>query len=126
MNAPHSTRQARDEGFDAAMRALHRDALARLAPATRWNLRPAAADEAPPAGAPVHWRWPRMPVLAGGALAACALALGIALWRPGVEPAPPGTGGATAAAQAQAGALDEDPDFYAWLASDDAGLIALE
>jgi hypothetical protein len=64
--------------------------------------------------------------LAGVAAAVFALALGVSLWRP-VEDANPATGALVAVSPDDgATVLEQDPDFYAWLASDDADLLAME
>lgn len=128
---PHDPR---DEGFDAAMRTLHRASLAQVSPAVRWKLRPAAA---PPLGG-VAGYFGNMPIrgmrirswrvgaaFAGVAASVFALALGVSLWRADV-----GSGTAAApvavATDESATVFDQDPDFYAWLASDDADLVAME
>lgn len=119
-----------DARFDAAMRALHREAVAQVTPAVRWRLKPAQPAAPPrrqPHALPVG---PRLaPLWAGGLAAVFALAIGIGLWRSGETPAPVAAGAQLAVAEADddaATVLGEDPDFYAWLASDDADLVALE
>lgn len=120
-----------DTRFDEAMRDLHREALAAVSPATRQRLRAARTGAARPrhGGA-----W----ALGASVAAVAALAIGLQL-----GPLPAGRGPATAAppsATAARGAapstpvadagdvatLDENPDLYLWLASNDADLIALE
>lgn len=125
MNATDVPHRSRDERFDAAMRALHGASLAQVSPAIRWKLRPAAPEPRRATGAlpgglrPARW-------IGGGAIAACALALGLAWWRPpAADPAVPASNPA-AWSQDDADALDQDPDFYAWLASDDVDQLALE
>lgn len=123
--------QGRDERFDAAVRALHRAALEHVSPQVRWRLKPAA----PPPQAGVggmfgHWR--RGPLLAGLGAAALALALGVAIRPSGEAPMPAADRAIAGNAQpAEIGpeaafTLEQDPDFYAWLASDDAALMAME
>lgn len=125
-DAPHA--QARDDRFDAAMRELHRNALANVSPQVRWKLRPATRPQGGVGGLFRHWR--RGPLLAGAGMAVLALALGMALW-PRDESTTAPTAAATGAEPAPAAADDafvlaQDPDFYAWLASDDAELVAME
>ena len=122
---PHDA-TSRDERFDAAMRGLHRSALANLSPQVRWRLKPAGRQ---PRGGVAGWffgRWPSGPLVAGAGVAALAIALGLAVW-PAVDPgtqADPAP--AIATADDSAGVLEQDPDFYAWLVSDDAALVAME
>lgn len=125
MNASGSDR------FDAAIRAHHAAALGSLSPRVQAQLaqrRNAAlrgqtrADAARP-----H----RLRYAAAGFAALCALALGLRF-----QPSPSESANAVppaiaATATAPAGAanttlLDEDPEFYAWLASADARLVAME
>lgn len=116
---------SREDRFDAAMRALHQAAAANVSTQVRWKLRPAAqrsrADRTDRFG-----RWRVGTAFAGLATAVFALALGVSLWKP-TEDTIPATG-ALAAASVDDGAtvLEQDPDFYAWLASDDADLLAME
>lgn len=122
--------QAGDDRFDANMRALHRTALEHVSPQVRFRLRPAAPPQGGVGGLFGHWR--RGPLLAGLGVAVLALALGIAVWPRGEPSAPVAEGAIAGSAQpAQvdadaAFALEQDPDFYAWLASDDAALVAME
>jgi hypothetical protein len=113
-----------EDRFDAAMRALHQDALVHVSPRVRWKLRPATGTKSSTTDRPSAWRMGT--ALAGVAAAVFALALGVSLWKP-VEEANPATG-ALAATSPDDGAtvLEQDPDFYAWLASDDADLLAME
>jgi hypothetical protein len=115
---------SREDRFDAAMRALHRDALAHVSPGVRWKLRPVTGAKSSRTDRAGAWRMGA--ALAGVAAAIFALALGVSLWRP-VEDANPAAS-ALAAESADDGAtvLEQDPDFYAWLASDDADLLAME
>jgi hypothetical protein len=125
--SPHQ-HDDRNERFDAAMRALHQDALGQLTPSVRWRLKPAASRAH--GGVAGRFAQSRIgPVWAGAMAAVFAVAVGVGLWR-STEPA----GVATAPAQVavEQGASDaatvlgEDPDFYAWLASADADLVAME
>lgn len=124
-NSNHHRQGARDDAFDSAMRTLHRDALQQVTPAVRWRLKPASA---PPKGgvAGRFFDWRVGGALAGSVAAAVfALAVGVGLWRTPdtMSPAPAAT---LTAADANTGVLEQDPDFYAWLASEDADLLAVE
>lgn len=124
MNTP----DPRDARFDQALRAVHADAVAHVSAATLAQLhrrRHAAVSEAP---ARAFRGWPLAAGLAS--LLVVAVGLGFAL-RPGDGPAP----APTAVTAADAGGdgleevitdLDENPDFYVWLASGDADLLAME
>ncbi len=117
----------RDEGlaaFERQARAAHARALEALSPRTRAQLHnrlQAALARGRPAPRR-DWRW----------IAAPALALALALWlpRPGVED--PGVdpalvaAAATGALASPVAALEQDPEFYAWLGSDDASALAME
>lgn len=123
--AHHSDDNAR---FDAAMRALHHDALAQVTPGVRWRLKPAQPALEP------RLRGHRgglhlAPLWAGGVAAVCALAIGVGLWRSAQAPLPSAPGVQLAVNDTgddAATVLGEDPDFYAWLASADADLVAME
>ena len=110
-------------GFDAALRQHHATAVDRLSPRTRAQLvqRRNAALRGERV-APAH----RMRYAAAGFAALCALAIGLQF---GTMPAPgepvPGIA-PTMASSTDATMLDEDPEFYAWLASADAQLVAME
>lgn len=119
----------RDNSFDQAMRRLHAEALAQVTPGTRARLRSArhvAATQAPgPARRGFGW------VLASGFAAVFALAIGLQFQQqPRPDAAAPAANGRTAATQAPAAyeydyavaALDENPDLYLWLASNDDAL----
>lgn len=114
--------------FDAAMRALHRDAVAQVTPGVRWRLKPAQiASQQHANGHRGAWRL--APLWAGGVAAVFALAIGVGLWR-SAEPTVPAAPGLQLASEDAgedaATVLGEDPDFYAWLASADADLVAME
>jgi hypothetical protein len=115
---------ATEERFDAALRACHGDALGRLSPATRAQLaqRRHAALRGERRHAPQGLRY-----AVAGFAAVSALVLGLQLRQP---PLPTGSVPAqmmaTTDAARPATILDEDPEFYAWLASSDARLVALE
>ena len=127
-----SIRHHPDESFDRAMRDLHAQALTRVSPQARARLRAAhtAADARhAPLRAPMRGLgW----VLAGGCAAVFALVIGLQ-WR-GPSPTahvPTQTAGTEAAddsidspdsTDSVVDALDENPDLYLWLASNDDAL----
>lgn len=117
----------RDEGlaaFERQARAAHARALEALSPRTRAQLHnrlQAALAHGRPA-ARRDWRWIAAPAL--------ALAFALSLPRPGGND--PGADPALVAAAATGtlaspvAALEQDPEFYAWLGSDDAFALAKE
>ena len=112
--------QDRDDAFDHAMRGLHAQALTQVSPHTRARLREArtaANQRAPTRG----WHWP----LATGLAALVALAIGLQ-WQapPSSDNAPARTAAVDPAAYNALAALDETPDLYLWLASNDDALAA--
>lgn len=115
------------ERFDAAIRARHAAALAHLSPRVKAQLaqrrNAALRGEARPTAGHPH----RLRFAAAGFAAVCALALGLRFYPPSTDGAP-ATPQATASVQYASGnaALEEDPDFYAWLGSSDAPLLAME
>lgn len=110
----------RDARFDAAMRALHRQALERVEPATRARLRSIRGEAA---RAPVRRGGLLGWALASGGAAAVALALGLqfaagpAPQAPASAPTPAELPAAGYDADTAVAALDENPDLYLWLAS---------
>ena len=109
--------------FDAALRARHQASLERLSPRVAAQL--AQRRNAALRGLPVR-RAHGFRYAAAGFAALCALAVGLQL---GITPAPTSpaaTAGLASATPAVATMLDEDPEFYAWLASSDAQLVAME
>lgn len=129
MNIPsQDDRQHSDDRFDAAMRALHASAVAHVSPQLRWKLRPA-----PRVAGGVAGRFGNLPLgsrragvaLAGATAAVLAVAIGLNLRDPAATDAQ-ASQVPLAASPAAAGVLDQDPDFYAWLASEDAELVAME
>lgn len=115
-----------NEHFDMQARAAHARSLAALTPRVRAQLqqRRRAAFAAATAPMALHrrhgWAWLGAPALA------LALAFG-APWRTAHEPAPAATVAANAVAATTAPTtLDQDPDFYLWLASSDAVALASE
>ena len=113
--------------FEEALRQHHAVSLERLSPQVQAQL--VQRRNAAGRGQAVH----RGAGLRAGAAAfatLCALAIGLQL-RTGAVPetdlpsqvvAPAATG----ASRTQATMLDEDPEFYAWLASSDAQQVAME
>lgn len=125
MNTRHD-----DDRFDAAMRDLHAQAVSQVSAATMAGLhrrRHAALHEAGPRRVP---RW----ALATAFASVCALAIGLGsglLRDDGMPPAPAGVAAASASVSVDDiddafASLDENPDFYLWLASSDATLLAME
>ena len=113
--------------FDDALRRHHAVSVARLSPQVQAQLvqRRRAAGR----GQAVH----RGGGLRAGAAALatlCALAIGLQLRTAAVPetvvPAQSVASAATGASRTQATMLDEDPEFYAWLASSDAQQVAME
>jgi hypothetical protein len=112
-----------DHAFDAAIRARHQASLDRLSPRVHAQL--AQRRNAALRGQAVR-RGHGLRYAAAGFAALCALAIGLQF---GTLPAPvaPATTAAQASASPSVGTmLDEDPEFYAWLASSDAQLVAME
>ena len=112
--------------FDAAIRTHHHAALERLSPRVRAQLaqrRNAALRGTAAASRGGHG----LRYAAAGFAVLCALAIGLQV-RTGPVPATmPATAGNTAStATGVATMLDEDPEFYAWLASSDAQRVAME
>lgn len=108
--------------FDARLRAAHDVALERLSPKTQAQLvqrrrRALAAQGAPHAGPAVRW--------AVATLAVCVVAIGVL--HPLRDPAPSAPRLASiATSAAPAETIDDNPDFYVWLASGDADSLASE
>lgn len=114
------------DDFERRLRKAHATALEAVSPRTRLQLqlrRGAATYERPPAMRRLAW-----PLVATCAAAALAIGLGVQ-WR---QPSPgdkapvlattiPASNGEDAYL-----ALEESPDFYLWLASEDAALLAME
>lgn len=112
----------RDRQFDDAMRGLHRESLPRLTPPVLWNLRPAGGAATARRASLRGWRVGA--AFAGASAAVFALAIGLGLRDP-AAPATPAQN-TTLSTSDDASVYDQDPDFYAWLASDDADLVAME
>lgn len=112
-----------DHAFDAAIRASHEVSLDRLSPGVHAQL--AQRRNAALRGQAVR-RGHGLGYAAAGFAALCALAIGLQF---GTLPAPvaPATTSPQASVSPSVGTmLDEDPEFYAWLASPDAQLVAME
>jgi anti-sigma-K factor RskA len=118
MNSNH------DDAFDATIRAHHAASLERVSPRVQAQL--AQRRNAALRGGTVH-RGHGVRYAAAGFAALCALAIGLQF---GMPPAPtttaPLVGGEAATATSVTTMLDEDPEFYAWLASPDAQQVAME
>lgn len=125
-----------DDRFDNAMRDLHAQAVSQVSSATRARLRVARHAAARPTGE----REPRRGftwVLGSGLAAVFAVAIGLQL-RPAQAPAPAASAPplvATTGTPANAtsfdadtalAALDENPDLYLWLASNDDAVPSME
>lgn len=116
-----------EDAFDAAMRESYRTATDSTSMATRARLRQARHAAAAGGARRSGFSWP---LLIGGAAAAVfAVALGLGL-RQQALPAPEAVAPSAVATadgyEDPASALDQDPDFYAWLGSSDAELVAAE
>lgn len=113
--------------FDDAVRAHHAAALAQLSPRVRAQLaqrrNAALRGEARAEAARPH----RLRFAVAGFAALCALALGMRFYPQSPGGAPAAMPAATSAQYASGStALEEDPDFYAWLGSSDAPMLAME
>lgn len=121
-----------DRAFDQAMRRLHVQAVDQVSPATRARLRVARQAATAPATAREHRRgsgW----MLATGFAAVSALAIGMLLrpspQAPAVTSPAPAVAAATTAtfdADTALATLDENPDLYLWLASNDDAMPAMD
>lgn len=127
-NAPH------DDEFDSRMRALHADAVIQVSPRVRHRLRVArgAASTASPAS---RFGWPAAGAFAAALVLAVALPLRPPPQSPSSTTAPSAERSAASAASTpraltapdeatvptSIAVLEESPEFYLWLASNDAG-----
>lgn len=118
-----------DDRFDDALRDLHAQAVSQVSAATMAQLhrrRHAALQDAP------RWRLPRWALATTFAsVFALAIGIGFGLQRgDGTQPAPPAIVSVAPESADEIGdafaSLDENPDFYVWLASSDATLLAME
>jgi len=122
MNPDHP--QGDDVRFDQAMRELHAQAVAQVSSPTRARLR-AARHAAATRESRRGYGW----LLASGCAAVFALAIALQLQpRPASQPDVPPLTEVSAAydADTAVAALDENPDLYLWLASNDDALPATE
>lgn len=112
--------------FDDALRGHHAASLQQLSPRVRAQL--AQRRNAALRGKPAN-RGHRFGYAAAGLAALCALAIGVQFRNPpsgDVAPATVLTAATATSARADSTMLDQDPDFYAWLASTDALQVAME
>jgi hypothetical protein len=117
--------------LDRIARTLHADAVAHVAPRTLAQLRARRSQSAPrpgPLARPRMLGWG----LAGAFAALFAVAVGLRMELPAsstADSAPVADAGAPIAgddALEAYAALDEDPDFYLWLATTDVQPLAME
>ncbi len=112
--------------FEDAVRGHHLTALEQISPKARAQL--AQRRQAALHGTSTHRRH-RLGYAAAGFAALCALAIGVQFRSPPTPgPAPDTISASTNAVPVRADSLilDQDPDFYAWLASSDAMQVAME
>lgn len=115
--------------FDEALRGHYHASLEQLSPRVRAQL--AQRRHAALRGTAPH-RSHRLGFAAAGFAALCALAIGVQFRNPpsprAVQDTPDTLVASTTASPARAEGiiLDQDPDFYAWLASSDAQQVAME
>ena len=121
-----------DDRFDQAMRELHAQAVSQVSSPTRARLRAARQHAASRPGAEREPRRGLNWVLGSGLAAVFAVAIGLQL-RPVQAPAPASPSAVATTANATTfdadtavAALDENPDLYLWLASNDDAVPSLE
>ena len=120
-----------DDEFDTRLRDTWRVAVASVPPALAWRLRPVARSTPARPAAHGNGRWRLGTALAAAAVIALAVGLrphglpsqstqgpDLAAVATAAVDAPPGDDGT--------GPLDQNPDFYLWLASSDAEQLAME
>lgn len=115
-----------ENSFDRKARQTHAAALQALSPRVNAQLHnrlrsALAGKQARPAPARLRWGWAAAPAL--------ALVLAYGMPWPDTDTASPGdnaTVAATLAPEPVVPALEQDPDFYLWLASADAVALASE
>ena len=114
----------RDARFDAAMRQLHGVATERISGRTRLQLQQPARTASAARPAMHRFGWPLAASFAG----VLALMVGLQLRHdPAPLPAPPAAANVVADNSDDIDAvLDENPDLYLWLASNDAYALAME
>ena len=116
----------KQDTFDHDMQQLHAAAVSQLSPQTLARLRAARhglADSAPQRGH--SWRW----ITASAFSAVLAVAIGVQFLphsqtQPNVQPV--ATTEVEDTYEGSTAALDESPDLYLWLASQDAATLAME
>ena len=110
------------EHFDARLRAAHAVALERLSPSTQAQL----AQRQRRALAARHSAF-STPLLRWSVATLAVAVVAVGLFHPGrgPSPAPPDVASSVAAAPS-AETIDDNPDFYLWLASSDATSLASE
>ncbi|MBF6025811.1 hypothetical protein [Lysobacter niastensis] len=121
---PNHPQAGEDERFDQAMREIHAQAVGQVSSATRARLRAARFEAARPRERR-GYGW----VLASGCAAAFALVVALQLQPPpAAPPAAPvlATEAVSYDADTALATLDENPDLYLWLASNDDALPAAE
>ncbi len=114
--------------FDRTLRAHYLQAADHLPGPLRLQLTPAMAAQRRGFRSPARWQWP-----AATAFASLALVLGL-WWSPLQREADDSAATAVAAASAETPVDNDDgtellvrnPDFYAWLGSEEARTLALE
>ena len=115
----------KQDHFDHGLKQLHAAAVSHLSPQTLARLRAARHGVAPSAPQRNHaWRW-----LAASAFSAVlAVVVGVQFLSP--SPSPPGVQpvatGNTGNDTGNVATLEESPDLYLWLASQDAATLAME
>ncbi|MCY7353596.1 MAG: hypothetical protein LH470_00630 [Lysobacter sp.] len=121
-----------DDTFDRAMRDRYREAVQHVSPATRSRLRANRHAAARGESMPVRG-WPLGAAFGGLAAVVFAITLGLnfnqGLQIDDAQPAPQAASDMLATVADDlplVTALDQDPDFYVWLASSDAQLMATE
>ena len=116
----------KQDRFDRDMRQLHATSVSQLSPQTLARLRAARhglAESAPQRGH--SWRW----ITASAFSAVLAVAIGVQFLphsqtQPNVQPV--ATTEVEDTYEGSTAALDESPDLYLWLASQDAATLAME
>lgn len=121
-----------DDNFDHAMRDRYRQAVQHVSSATRTQLRTNRHAATRGESMPVRG-WPLGAAFGGLAAVVFAITLGLnfnqGLQIDGAQPGPQAASDMLATVADDlpvVTALDQDPDFYAWLASSDAQLMAME
>lgn len=119
----NASQDARDAAFDGGLRARHEASLHSLSPRVRAQL--AQRRNAALRGEGVR-RGHGFRFAAASFAALCALAIGLQFGTTPTPTTPASTTSTATASTSDATMLDEDPEFYAWLASSDAQQVAME